>query len=39
VEGLPTFVLFHKGKVLDRIEGLPTEQQMKDRLLYFLQQV
>ena len=39
VEGLPTFVLFHKGKVLDRIEGLPTERQMKDRLLYFLQQV
>lgn len=39
VEGLPTFVLFHKGKVLDRIEGLPTEQQMKDRLLHFLQQV
>ena len=38
VEGLPTFVLFYKGKVLDRIEGLPTEMQMKDRLRYFLQQ-
>lgn len=38
VEGLPTFVLFHRGKVLDRIEGLPSEAQMRDRLNYFLQQ-
>lgn len=38
VEGLPTFVLFHRGKVLDRIEGLPSDAQMRDRLNYFLQQ-
>ena len=35
---VPTFVLFHKGKVLNRIEGLPTEQQMRSTAV-LLQQV
>jgi len=38
IKGLPTLILFHKGKVLDRVEGLPSEEQLKDRLRYFLSQ-
>ena len=36
VEALPTIILFKDGQILDRIEGLPDANQLRDRLLYML---
>ena len=36
VHGLPTLVLFKKGKEVDRVEGLPQGDQLIERLRYFL---
>ena len=36
VEALPTIILFKDGEILDRIEGLPDANQLRDRLLYML---
>uniref|UniRef100_A0A7S0S1S1 Thioredoxin domain-containing protein n=1 Tax=Chlamydomonas leiostraca TaxID=1034604 RepID=A0A7S0S1S1_9CHLO len=36
IQALPTLVLFKKGQAVDRIEGLLNEQQLVDRLNYFL---
>lgn len=36
IEALPTMVLFKNGKPVDRIEGLPQQEQLRQRLEYFL---
>ena len=36
MEALPTIILFKDGEILDRIEGLPDANQLRDRLLYML---
>ena len=37
ISALPTLVLFKDGKPIDRVEGVLNEQQLKERLNYFLQ--
>ncbi|KAJ9531061.1 hypothetical protein QJQ45_000939 [Haematococcus lacustris] len=36
IQALPTLILFKNGRPVDRIEGLPNEQQLVERLEYFL---
>lgn len=36
VQGLPTLILFKDGQPVDRVEGLMQQQQLADRLRYFL---
>lgn len=36
VQALPTLILFKDGQPADRIEGMPNEAQLLDRLEYFL---
>jgi thioredoxin len=36
VAGLPTLLLFKKGEIVDRLEGLPQKDQLIQRLSYFL---
>ncbi len=36
MQALPTLVLFKDGKPIDRVEGMLTEQQMFERVSYFL---
>ncbi|KAG1676340.1 hypothetical protein FOA52_001135 [Chlamydomonas sp. UWO 241] len=38
VKALPTLVLFKGGQPVDRIEGMPQEVQLVDRLQYFLKE-
>ena len=36
MQALPTLVLFKDGKPIDRVEGMLTEQQIFERVSYFL---
>jgi thioredoxin-like negative regulator of GroEL len=36
INALPTLVLFKGGKPVDRVEGLPTAEQLRQRVQYFL---
>jgi len=36
VQALPTIILFKDGQQVDRIEGLPNEAQLMDRIKYFI---
>jgi len=36
VSALPTLMLFKGGQPVDRVEGLLTEQQLRDRVDYYL---
>lgn len=38
LQALPTLMLFREGEPIDRLEGLPTEQQLVDRIVTRLQQ-